>query len=80
MSFGTALVGAAVTDAFGFHALQLGLPASAAPQQIRDTLAFMFESRFILRPTAHAMNAPQLQRDYIECWQDLKKKFRADRS
>ncbi|HSP33744.1 MAG TPA: homogentisate 1,2-dioxygenase domain-containing protein, partial [Thermoanaerobaculia bacterium] len=50
--------------------------AKLEPQQIRDTLAFMFETRFVLRPTAHAMNAPQLQRDYIECWQDLKKNFR----
>jgi homogentisate 1,2-dioxygenase len=45
---------------------------------IGDTLAFMFETRFVLRPATVAMNAPQLQSDYFECWQDLKKNFRPD--
>jgi homogentisate 1,2-dioxygenase len=48
------------------------------PQFLGDTLAFMFETRFVLRPTAAALKAPQLQRDYWECWRDLKKNFRPD--
>ena len=52
--------------------------ARLEPQYIGDTLAFMFESRFVLRPTRQAMEAPQLQRDYFECWQGLKKNFRPD--
>jgi homogentisate 1,2-dioxygenase len=52
--------------------------AKLEPQFLGDTLAFMFETRFVLRPTALAMNAPQLQRNYNECWKDLKKNFRPD--
>jgi len=48
------------------------------PQFLGDTLAFMFETRFVLRPTRFAMDCPQLQRDYYECWQGLKKNFRPD--
>jgi homogentisate 1,2-dioxygenase len=55
--------------------------ASAAdtsqPQVIRDTMAFMFESRWVIRPTRHALEAPQLQRDYADCWRGLGKHFRA---
>ena len=52
--------------------------AKLEPQRLDDTLAFMFESRYVLRPTALALESPQLQRDYFECWQDLKKNFRPD--
>jgi homogentisate 1,2-dioxygenase len=45
------------------------------PRYLGDTLAFMFETRFVLRPTALAMEAPQLQRDYWKCWQGLQKHF-----
>jgi homogentisate 1,2-dioxygenase len=53
--------------------------ASAAdttqPDRISDTLAFMFETRLVIRPTRQAMEAPQLQRDYARCWQGLAKQF-----
>ncbi len=53
--------------------------ASAAdvtkPDHIVDTMAFMFEARGVLRPTAQALASPQLQQDYHECWQGLKKHF-----
>ncbi len=52
--------------------------AKLEPQRIDDTLAFMFESRFVLRPTRFALEAPQLQRDYYRCWQGLDKHFRPD--
>jgi len=48
------------------------------PRYIDDTLAFMFETRFVLQPAETALAAPQLQRDYYECWQGLKKHFRPD--
>ena len=51
---------------------------SLQPQFLGDTLAFMFESRFVFRPTESALKAPQLQRDYWKCWQDIRKNFRAD--
>jgi homogentisate 1,2-dioxygenase len=49
--------------------------AELAPQKLDKTLAFMFESRFVLRPTTFAMSAPELQRDYWKCWQGLRKHF-----
>ena len=52
--------------------------ASAAelkPVKLDDTLAFMFETRYFLRPTRFAMEAPELQRDYHQCWQGLKIHF-----
>ncbi len=54
--------------------------ADLKPQFLSDTLAFMFETRFVLRPSALAMDAPQLQRDYHRCWQDLRKNFRPDQA
>ena len=46
------------------------------PQFIGDTLAFMFETRFICRPTKFAMESAQLQDEYYRCWQDLKKHYK----
>ncbi len=47
------------------------------PQFIGDTLAFMFESRLVWRPTALALESPLRQGDYQTCWQSLKKHFRS---
>ncbi|HEX9983393.1 MAG TPA: homogentisate 1,2-dioxygenase [Thermoanaerobaculia bacterium] len=51
--------------------------AELKPQFISDTLAFMFESRFVFRPTRFALETPLLQRDYWRCWQGLEKHFQA---
>ena len=51
--------------------------AQLAPHKLDKTLAFMFESRWLIRPTQAALNSPQLQSDYRECWQGLKKHFNA---
>jgi homogentisate 1,2-dioxygenase len=42
---------------------------------IENTMAFMFESRAVWRPTRHALEAAELQDDYFRCWQGLKKHF-----
>ena len=46
---------------------------------IRDTMAFMFETRCAIRPTRLALESPQLQRGYYRCWQGLQKHFDASR-
>lgn len=46
------------------------------PQYLDGTLAFMFETRYVLRPTRLAMAAPELQKDYYQCWQELTDSFR----
>ncbi|MEO5738542.1 MAG: homogentisate 1,2-dioxygenase domain-containing protein, partial [Variovorax sp.] len=43
--------------------------AALAPHRIQDTLAFMFESRHVFRPTAQALAARNLQVDYDAVWQ-----------
>ncbi|MEO8188418.1 MAG: homogentisate 1,2-dioxygenase [Burkholderiaceae bacterium] len=45
------------------------------PDVISDTMAFMFESRLVWRPTTHAIESAELQPAYYRCWQDLKKHF-----
>lgn len=47
------------------------------PTKIDGTMAFMFETRFVIRPTAFAMSCAELQSDYWECWQGLKPEFKA---
>lgn len=49
--------------------------ADLAPQKLEGTMAFMFESRYIIRPTKFAMECSQLQNEYFEVWQRLKKNF-----
>lgn len=50
--------------------------ARLEPQKLSGTMAFMFESRYIIRPTKFAMECPQLQKDYGEVWQGLRKNFK----
>lgn len=50
--------------------------ADLAPQKLEGTMAFMFESRYIIRPTRFAMEASELQHEYSEVWQKLKKNFK----
>jgi len=45
------------------------------PQVLRDTMAFMFETRRIIRPTRAALESPQRQADYYRSWADLRKRF-----
>ncbi len=47
--------------------------ADLQPQRYENTLAFMFESRYVIRPTKFAIETSALQSDYFECWQGLKK-------
>ena len=49
--------------------------AALQPQKIEDALAFMFETRQVLRPTRLALELPELQPDYDACWQGLGKRF-----
>lgn len=45
------------------------------PDRITGTMAFMFETRAVLRPTRFALQTAQLQDDYYRCWQGLPKQF-----
>ena len=50
--------------------------ASAAelkPHKIEDTLAFMWESRYVFRPTQFALQARELQKDYDKVWDGFRR-------
>jgi homogentisate 1,2-dioxygenase len=49
--------------------------ADLAPQKLDDTMAFMFESRYLIQPTRFAMETDALQTDYRDCWQGLDRSF-----
>ncbi|NVK32770.1 MAG: homogentisate 1,2-dioxygenase [Gammaproteobacteria bacterium] len=49
--------------------------AELKPERMRDTLAFMFETRFPQHPTRFAAESPLLQKNYADCWSGLEKKF-----
>jgi homogentisate 1,2-dioxygenase len=50
--------------------------AELSPQKIENTLAFMFETRLVIRPTRFALETPALQRDYDSCWAGFEKLFK----
>ena len=42
--------------------------AELKPHYLANTMAFMFESRYVFEPTKFAMDAPELQADYDAAW------------
>lgn len=48
---------------------------TSKPHYITDTMAFMFETRTLIRPTQQALESPELQAQYSECWQGIRKHF-----
>jgi homogentisate 1,2-dioxygenase len=49
------------------------ITADLGPHKIENTLAFMFESRWVIRPTPFAEETPLKQHDYDACWADFAK-------
>ena len=45
------------------------------PDVIKDTMAFMFETKLVWNPTPHALASAELQDEYYRCWQGLHKHF-----
>ena len=56
-------------------AFQRASTAVLGPHKLEGTMAFMFETRHRQRVTAFAAAAPQLQKDYQDCWAGLQKLF-----
>jgi homogentisate 1,2-dioxygenase len=52
------------------------IAADLKPVYVADTLAFMFETRFVCRPTKFALASSQLDEQYFECWQGLDRRFK----
>ena len=49
--------------------------AELKPHKIENTMAFMFETGQVLRPTRQALESPLLQDDYDSCWAGLTRTF-----
>ncbi len=49
--------------------------AMLEPHKVDDTLAFMFESRHVFRPTAQALQAGHLQSGYDRVWDGFESRF-----
>jgi homogentisate 1,2-dioxygenase len=49
------------------------------PVKLTGTMAFMFETRYPQRITAHAAKSSTLQDDYADCWKGLEKRFDPNR-
>lgn len=61
-------------DADAYHK---ATTASLQPEYYANTLAFMFESRQVWQLTAQALSAEFRQKNYLDCWKDLKSCFQA---
>jgi homogentisate 1,2-dioxygenase len=49
------------------------IKADLTPHKIDNTMAFMFESSNVIRPTKFALETPAMQLDYDECWSGFEK-------
>ncbi len=50
--------------------------AELGPVRYQDTLAFMWESRYVFRPTRFALETPALQKNYDAVWNGFRKRFK----
>lgn len=48
---------------------------TSVPQKVDSTMAFMFETRHVIRPTQAALASAQLQANYHQCWLNVQKHF-----
>ena len=74
--------GASLHNSFTSHGPDAETYAKAstvplAPQKVDDTLAFMFETRWPVVTTRHALDALHRQPDYDAVWDDLQPRFTA---
>ena len=53
--------------------------AALEPQRYENTLAFMFESRFVIAPTQFSLQSNSKQNNYLKCWSTIKKYFTGSR-
>ena len=70
--------GASIHNAMSGHgpdhaSYEKAVSAPLEPQYLRDTLAFMFESRYVFAPTREALASAGLDKDYDAAWGGFKK-------
>jgi len=50
---------------------------SLEPEKLSGTMAFMFETRYVLEPTSFASKLELIDTNYVDCWDGLERKFKA---
>ena len=50
--------------------------AELEPQRYENTLAFMFESRYVISPTKYALEGKERQPNYTDCCRTIKKHYK----
>ena len=53
--------------------------AELKPEKVDNTLAFMFETRYVIAPSEFARETPLRQADYQDCWAGLQDRFDPNR-
>lgn len=53
---------------------------TSKPNKVDHTMAFMFETRQVIKPTRYALETPTLQRDYHRCWTTIQKNFNPEQA
>lgn len=56
-------------------AYEKAIEVELKPEYLGSTLAFMFESSYLYKPTRFAMESGLLQADYYKCWQGIPMTF-----
>lgn len=57
------------------NAFEAASNSELGPEKLKETMSFMFETRFPQHLTPFAAEAGHMQEDYIDCWGSLEKKF-----
>lgn len=57
------------------EAFEKATTSNLAPQKLSGTMAFMFETRYPMAPTAYASDPDLLDGDYADCWAGLERTF-----
>jgi homogentisate 1,2-dioxygenase len=57
------------------HSFERASSAQLAPAKLDDGLAFMWESRYVFRPTRFALDARELQPEYEAVWSGFARRF-----
>jgi len=70
--------GASLHNAMSAHgpdraSYEAAIAAPLKPVHLERTLAFMFESRYLFEPTAHALASETLDKDYDDAWSGFEK-------
>ncbi len=75
--------GASLHNSFAPHGpeaavFERAISVALQPERIADTLAIMFESRYVIAPTRYALETSTLQTNYTDCWRDIVPHFTRD--